>query len=94
MRALDGRARFEGVVTSARVGVRKPHPEIFAAAGRLTEAAPKETLMVGDSISADIEGGRAAGLCPVLIDRSGATTPPEGVPLVTTLLDLPLEWPA
>ncbi len=94
LRQLDGHARFEGVVTSARVGYRKPHPAIFEAALRLGSGTPEETLMVGDNISADIEGGRAVGLRPVLIDRSDTPAePPEGAVLVTSLLDLPLEWP-
>ena len=65
-----------------------------ATALRLGSGTPEETLMVGDNISADIEGGRAVGLRPVLIDRSDTPAePPEGAVLVTSLLDLPLEWP-
>ena len=95
VRHLDGRARFEGVVTSARVGYRKPHPAIFEAALRLGSGAPEETLMVGDNVSADIEGGRGVGLRPVLIDRSDTPAePPEGAVVVASLLDLPLEWPS
>lgn len=99
VRHLDGRARFEAVVTSARVGYRKPHPAIFEAALRLGTGAPEETLMVGDNVHADIEGGRRAGLRPVLINRSPdppreLAVPPEGTLVVTSLLDLPLEWPS
>jgi HAD superfamily hydrolase (TIGR01549 family) len=95
VRQLDGHARFEGVITSARVGYRKPHPAIFEAALRLGSGAPEATLMVGDSVRADVEGGRRAGLRPVLIDRSSdPVTELEGALVVTTLLDLPLEWPS
>jgi len=94
IRHLDGHARFEGVVTSARVGFRKPHPGIFEAALRLGTGAPVETLMVGDNPRADIEGGRAAGLRPVLIDRTGEAREVEGGIVVSSLLDLPLEWPS
>ncbi|MPZ48456.1 MAG: HAD-IA family hydrolase [Dehalococcoidia bacterium] len=63
-------ARFEGtfdaVVTSGRVGFRKPHPSIFEAALRSLGVAPNEALMVGDSYEADILGGAAAGLHTVL----------------------------
>jgi putative hydrolase of the HAD superfamily len=93
VRQLDGHARFEGVITSARVGYRKPHPAIFQAALRLGSGAPKETLMVGDNPRADIEGGRAVGLRPVLIDRSGTARDIEDGLVVSSLLDLPLEWP-
>lgn len=95
VRALDGHARFEGVVTSARAGYRKPHPGIFEAALRLGTGSPAETLMVGDNPHADIEGGRRLGLRPVLIDRSAEpATRVDGGMVVTTLLDLPVEWPS
>src|SRR5690606_17295792 len=48
VRALGCGSRFEGVVTSARAGYRKPHPEIFRAALRLSGSMPESTLMVGD----------------------------------------------
>lgn len=94
IRHLDGHARFEGVVTSARVGYRKPHPAIFEAALRLGTGAAEETLMVGDNPRADVEGGRAVGLRPVLIDRTGAARKVDGGVVISSLLDLPLEWPA
>ncbi|MGE3856661.1 MAG: HAD family hydrolase [Dehalococcoidia bacterium] len=83
-----------GVVTSARVGVRKPHPAIFEAALALSGTAPAETLMVGDSLSADVRGGERAGMRAVLLDRDGTATPPEGVRVVRSLLDVPMEWEA
>jgi len=83
-----------GVVTSARVGVRKPHPAIFEAALALSGTAPDETLMVGDSLSAAVRGGDRAGMRAVLLDRAGTATPPEDVRTIGTLLDVPLEWRA
>ena len=64
-RELDGcnlgRA-FDCVTVSCDVGWLKPHPEIFYAAlsGLGTEAA--ETVMVGDSLRADIAGARMLGM--------------------------------
>ncbi|MQA00002.1 MAG: HAD-IA family hydrolase [Dehalococcoidia bacterium] len=92
MRALGCGARFEGVVTSARVGYRKPHPEIFRAALRLSGSAPEDALMVGDSLSADVSGAQAAGLRAVLLDRSGEHPPVEGVTVIRSLVDIPLTW--
>ena len=82
------------VITSARVGVRKPHPAIFDAALALTSAPPHETLMVGDSVSADVRGGERAGMRAVLLDRTGTMSPPEDVRVIRSLLDVPLEWVA
>ncbi len=80
------------VVTSARAGVRKPHPAIFEAALALTSAAPGETLMVGDSVSADVRGAERVGMHAVLIDHGGTMSPPEDVRVIRSLLDVPLEW--
>ena len=80
------------VVTSARVGVRKPHPAIFEAALALTSTPADETLMVGDSVSADVRGAERVGMHAVLIDHSGMVSPPEDVRTIRSLLDVPLEW--
>jgi putative hydrolase of the HAD superfamily len=92
IRALGAGSRFEGVVSSARVGARKPHPRIFEHALRLTRARPEESVMVGDSLGADVAGGERAGMHGVYLDRRGGTAP-EGVVTIRTLLDIPLEWP-
>lgn len=81
-----------GVVTSARVGGRKPHPRIYEAALRLTSAQPDEVVMVGDSLTTDVHGAERAGIHGVYLDRRGRGVP-EGVPTIRTLLDIPLEWP-
>ncbi|TAJ20016.1 MAG: HAD family hydrolase [Dehalococcoidia bacterium] len=92
VRALGAGAKFEGVVTSARVGARKPHPRIFEQALRLTSARPEESVMVGDSLSADVAGGERVGMHGVYLDRRGRPAP-DGVVTIRSLLDIPLEWP-
>jgi putative hydrolase of the HAD superfamily len=61
----------DGVVTSAGAGASKPDPAIFAAALELAKCAPEEALHVGDTPEEDVAGARAAGIRPLLIDRSG-----------------------
>ena len=89
---LGAGALFGGVITSARIGYRKPHPAIFAEALRLTSARADEIVMVGDSVSADVRGAEAVGMRAVLIDREGTKRVPEGVRVIRSLLDIPLEW--
>jgi putative hydrolase of the HAD superfamily len=63
----------DAVITSARVGVRKPHPAIYEAVLRDLDVPAEEServLFVGDSLSADVEGPRAFGMRAVLLDRS------------------------
>ena len=57
---------FDGIVISGAVGVKKPDPAIFAIALEAMDAAPEETVYVGDLPSVDVEGARAAGIAPVL----------------------------
>jgi putative hydrolase of the HAD superfamily len=47
---------------------RKPSPEIFQLALRRTQLEPGQTMFVGDSLEADIEGANLAGMISVLKD--------------------------
>lgn len=97
VRGLGVEPLIAGVITSARCGYRKPHPEIFRAALRVAaaEAAGEagETVMVGDSMAADVRGAQALGMRAVLLDRSGAAPAPPDVTVIRTLLEVPLAWP-
>jgi len=66
---LDG--MLDGTITSAEAGARKPDPAIFAPALELAGCEPGEALHVGDTAEEDVEGARAAGIRPLLIDRDG-----------------------
>lgn len=57
------------IVSSADVGVAKPHPAIFERALAAIEAEAQETLFVGDRIETDVAGARAAGMRAVLVQR-------------------------
>lgn len=63
---------FETVISSASVGLCKPDPRIFELACDRLGVASGEVVHVGDHHYADVVGASAAGLCPVLIDRTGA----------------------
>jgi len=52
---------FECVLSSAGTGIRKPSPEIFRLAERALELKPEELAYVGDTLSRDVRGTRAAG---------------------------------
>jgi phosphoglycolate phosphatase len=60
---------LDTVVTSDRVGRRKPHPEPFLYACSMLQVAPARAVVIGDSAN-DAEGGRAAG-CRVLLVSYG-----------------------
>ena len=62
---------LDGAVSSAVAGARKPDPAIFGPALELAGCEPDEALHVGDTREEDVEGARAAGIRPLLIDRDG-----------------------
>ena len=80
---------LDAAVSSAEAGVAKPDPEIFARALAGIGVPPGAAWHVGDDVGADVEGALAAGLAPVLIDRDGTATAPPGVPVITSLAELP-----
>lgn len=80
---------FKGVITSARVGVRKPHPAIFQAALQLAGTRADETIFVGDSYTHDIEGAESIKMDSILIDRTNRYQESQAdVPIIQLLTDL------
>ena len=59
---------FDSIVISGDVGVKKPDPRIFSFALQQTQLQPHEVVYVGDS-TVDVQGARAAGMCPIRIQR-------------------------
>ena len=60
---------FEAIILSGEVGVWKPDKEIFELALReIGTTNSAEAIHVGDSLRADVQGARNAGLIPILFD--------------------------
>jgi putative hydrolase of the HAD superfamily len=69
---------FDVVVSSADVGLRKPHPFIFETALRALDGQPETALMVGDSLANDVGGAEACGMRGIWLrnsDEEGAAAP-------------------
>jgi putative hydrolase of the HAD superfamily len=64
-------------VSSPEERFMKPHPAIFRAALERMRVGPEQAIMVGDSVSHDIEGARRAGMRGVLVARDAV---PPGLP--------------
>jgi FMN phosphatase YigB (HAD superfamily) len=78
---------FCTITDSGLVGYEKPHPEIFRQALESMNAAPEESLYVGDVYSVDYLGATGAGMQAMLMDIPGAYRD-KGVPRVESLEEL------
>jgi putative hydrolase of the HAD superfamily len=86
---LEGvRDRFATIAVSGVLGVAKPDPAIFAAALAEAGVEAADTIHVGDSPAADVDGARAAGITPVWLATPGRSAPPA-TPSITSLTELP-----
>jgi putative hydrolase of the HAD superfamily len=80
-------ALLDGAVSSAAVGRAKPAAAVFAEGLRVAGVGADRAVHVGDSLEADVEGARAAGVRAVLLVRDGE--PAAGVQAIRSLAELP-----
>jgi HAD superfamily hydrolase (TIGR01662 family) len=87
--ALEG--LFSVALSSLDHGYMKPHRSIFESALRGAGVEAAEAVMVGDSVSHDVEGARRLGMRGILLARSAASRIPcpPGVPVIQSLRELP-----
>jgi putative hydrolase of the HAD superfamily len=77
----------DAALSSRAHGKVKPHESIFRAVLTELEVEAADAAMVGDSVEDDIEGAKALGIRPFLLDRDGRY--PEAPYRLTDLRDLP-----
>ncbi|MCT4630198.1 YjjG family noncanonical pyrimidine nucleotidase [Winogradskyella sp.] len=62
---------FETITNSEMVGVKKPNPKIFNFALNAANASAAESIMIGDSLEADIQGADNIGMETIYFDCRG-----------------------
>ncbi|MCB0221500.1 MAG: HAD family hydrolase, partial [Chrysiogenetes bacterium] len=67
--------RFDKVIISDALGLRKPHEKLFEDAMSHFGASPAESLHIGDTALADIWGAGRLGIRTVWINRKGEAFP-------------------
>src|SRR5690606_11537653 len=65
---------FKTITNSEKSGVKKPHPNIFKHALQLAETSPEQSVMIGDSLSADISGALGVGMNVIWFNEFRKTT--------------------
>ena len=62
------RRYFKTITNSEMVGVKKPNPKIFNFALDIANASANQSIMIGDSLEADIEGAHNIGMDTIHFD--------------------------
>ena len=62
-------AYFDTIVVAGEIGVYKPDPAIFLHSLDCLNAAPGSSLFIGDSVTHDIIGAKAAGMTTILFNK-------------------------
>ncbi len=78
---------FDQVITSEKVGVKKPSPLIFEYALKIAGARAHESVMIGDNFEADILGAMNVGMQAIFCKFNGEIATKK-VPMVDNLLEL------
>ena len=78
---------FDHIITSEKVGVKKPNKEIFEYAMNVTGAGAMESMMIGDNFEADILGAMNVGMQVIFCKFNGEIATRD-VPMVDNLTEL------
>jgi len=78
---------FQTITNSEMVGVKKPHPTIFEFALSLAKASKEESIMIGDSLEADIDGALSFGIDAIYFNEQNFSTS-KSIYQVNHLLEL------
>lgn len=78
---------FDVILTADEAGVKKPDPKIFEIALQKSGARVEESVMIGDSLLADIEGAQNIGMDSIWFKTTNEQTAHDQ-PYVESLLDI------
>ena len=78
---------FNTITNSEMAGVKKPHSSIFNHALILAETNIKQSIMIGDSVDADVQGALDFGMEAILFDPNNQF-PLKGILRINQLIEL------
>ena len=79
---------FDQIITSESVGVKKPNPRVFEFALEVANAKKENSIMIGDSLEADINGALSAGLHAIHCVFDNPKSTDEDFITVNSLLEI------
>ena len=59
---LSLKTYFQNIFTAEKIGFKKPHPQIFLTAIKLVKTSAYNSIMIGDSLEAYIQGALDVGM--------------------------------
>lgn len=79
---------IKGYFVSAEIGYLKPNKEFFDACFEKIGKSPRDTVMIGDSLTADINGARTYGMKTIWFDKYKSKKTADCDYTVTSLLQI------
>lgn len=79
---------FDAIITSESVGVKKPNPKVFEHALKLANAKKENSIMIGDSIEADVLGAINIGIKAIHCNFDQKKVVNKNFISINSLLDL------
>jgi len=73
-------AYFDQILISGDIGFRKPDKRVFETILTRLNAGPETSLMIGNSLTSDVQGAQGIGMRTVWINRSGKARDDSVVP--------------
>ncbi|WP_222984913.1 YjjG family noncanonical pyrimidine nucleotidase [Flagellimonas meishanensis] len=78
---------FNQIVNSETAGVKKPHPYIFELALTKAKTSPRNSMMIGDNLAADIQGAKAVGMEAIHFNCNGESAH-KVAPMINNLIEI------
>lgn len=79
---------FNAIITSESVGVKKPNPKVFYHALKVAKASQDNSIMIGDSLEADIFGAINIGMPAIYCNFNNDVKESDAYTSITSLLEL------
>jgi putative hydrolase of the HAD superfamily len=79
---------FDAIITSESVGVKKPNPKVFHHALNVANANQENSIMIGDSLEADIFGAINIGMPAIYCNFNNDVKTSDSYTSITSLLEL------
>lgn len=79
---------FETVVISEKVGFHKPHPQIFHHAVGNANTTIANSVMIGDSLDADVRGAQNVGMDAIYFNPNSVELPSDVTQSIAALAEL------